>query len=252
MPANVTPEFGKKYREFQDARTTTQKIRVLKELIPLAPKHKGGENLRAQLKKKLARLSDRQESEKRTKKGTSRKGIKKIAPLIVIIGPPNSGKTTFFKNFTGEGKPGKHPYSTQEAQTAVGKYRDAKLQFIDCPSFDFSYANNADVVLLTIPDEKLQTKFKNKLIIIAERKSPNKILREAWRHFGLIRVYTETGDEPMLLKKDAIIKDAAKDIHKSFVSNFEWARVKRSGKLYRVGLEFPLKEGDIVWIKAHS
>ena len=246
----MTPEFNRKYRELQDARTTAQKIRILKELIPLAPKHKGGENLRAQLKRKLARLSDRQESEKRAKKGTSQKGIKKIAPLIVIIGPPNSGKTTLFKHFTGEGEPAEHPFSTQEPRTAVGKYGDARIQFIDCPSFDFGYANNADVVLLTVPDAELQKKFKSKPVIIAEGREPEKILHEAWKRFGLMRVYTEDGDEPMLLRKDATVRDAAKDIHKSFVAGFEWARVKRAGKVYRVGIDFPLRDGDVVWIKS--
>jgi ribosome-interacting GTPase 1 len=249
VPANLTPEFNKKYREYQDAKTPQQKSRLLRELIGLAPKHKGTENLLARLKKSLSKLESRQEAERRAKKARSHKGIRKVAPLVVLVGPPNSGKTTLFKEFTGEGKPAKHPFSTQQARTAIGRYGDARLQFIDCPSFDFSYANNADVVLLTAPDAAVETKFRNKTIVPAAS-TPEKTLRRVWKKLGLIRVYTETGDEPMLLKKGATIEDAARDIHKTFAEHFEWARVRRRGRTFRVGLDFKLREGDVVWMKS--
>ena len=249
MPANLTPEFNKKYREYQDAKTPQQKARLIRELISLAPKHKGTENLLARLKKSLSKIESRQEAERRAKKARSHKGIKKVAPLVVLVGPPNSGKTTLFKEFTGEGTPAKHAFSTQKAKTAVGFYRGARLRFIDCPSFDFSYANNANVVLLTAPDEKIEKKFQKKTVVLAES-TPEKTLEKGWKQLGLIRVYTETGDEPMLLKKSATIEDAARDIHKTFADNFEWARVKRGGRTFRVGLDFKLREGDVVWIKS--
>ena len=250
MPANVTPEFNRKYREYQDAKSGPQKIRLLRELVSLAPKHKGGENLMAQLKRSISRLENKQESERKAKKARSKKGIKKVAPLIVIIGPPNSGKTTLFKHFTGEGKPKKWAFSTQVVKTAMGWFEDAKLQFIDCPSFDFSYANNADVIILMVPDKALETKFKAKKIIIAENKDSDELLKAVWKSFKLMRVYTETGKEPMLLKKGSKMRDAAEDIHKTMVDGFEWARVKRGKKTYKVGLGFELKEGDKVWIKS--
>ena len=248
VPANLTPEFNKKYREYKDAKSPAQKIRLLKELIGLAPKHKGTENLLARLKKTLSRLEDKQEAERRAKKARSRKGIRKVAPLVVIVGPPNSGKTTLFREFTGEGEPAEHPFSTQEPETAVGFYRGARLQFIDCPSFDFSYANNADVVLLTVPDRKLESKYPRH--VVAAGKSREEILQQVWEKLGLIRVYTETGKEPMLLKRGATVKDAAEEIHKTLVKRFQWARVTRAGRTFRVGLDFPLQEGDVVWIKS--
>ncbi len=248
MPANLTPEFNKKYREYKDARSTAQKIRLLRELIGLAPKHKGTENLLAQLKRTLARLEDRQEAERKAKKRGPR-GIKKVAPLVVIVGPPNSGKTTLFRQFTGKGEPKPWPFSTQDFDTAIGLIGDARIQFIDCPSFDFSYANNADVLLFTAPLEEVEQKFPSKERVYAEGKDPDDLRREIWEKLGLVRIYTEDGDEPLLLKRGATMKDAAGQIHHSLVRGFEWARVTRGGKTFKVGLDFPLEEGDIIWIK---
>ena len=252
VPANLTPEFHKKYMEYKSAKTTTQKIRLLRELIALAPKHKGTEKLLAQLKRTLSKLEKREEAERRAKKRGRKRGIKKVAPLIVIVGPPNSGKTALFRELTGKGEPKPWPYSTQEPETAIGYYNDAKLQFIDCPSFDFSYANNADVILLTKPDETLIEKFSGKKIVIASGKSKEEILREIWKKLDLIRVYTEHGDEPLLLKKGATVEDAAKEIHKQLVEGFEWARVRRAGKIMKVGLDFELEDGDVIWIKSRA
>ena len=250
MPANVSIDYAKKLKEYQDAKTINQRIRFLRELIPLAPKHKGGENLVMQLRKSLVKLISKETSIRKTKKGSSRKGIKKTAPLVVIIGPPNSGKTWLFNELTGEGKPKRFAFSTQVAQTAMGPYGDAMIQFIDCPSFDFSYANNADVVVFMDKDKAAEKKFKNRKKVYAKGKRPQEVLFAAWKAMKLIRVYTEGTDEPMLLKSGATMKDAVKDVHKTMIDGFAWAKVKRGKKNYRVGIDFKLKDGDIVWIKS--
>ncbi|MBR9681043.1 MAG: TGS domain-containing protein [Candidatus Altiarchaeota archaeon] len=249
MPTNLTIEYSKKNQEYQNATTPAQKIRILRELIAVTPKHKGTEKLLSQLKKNLSKLEGKQESERRAKKSRGKRGIKKTAPLVVIIGPENSGKTTVFKALTGEGKPKRWPFSTQIAKTAMGSYKGARIQFIDCPSFDFSYANNAEVVLLTKRDEKLEKKFKSKKIIFFEE-DQEELLRKLWDSFGLIRVYTDGGKEPMTLKKGATVRAAALDIHKTIYDTFEWAKVKRGKKTFRVGLDYKLHEDDIVWIKS--
>jgi len=250
VPANLTPEFHRKFLEYKSAKTTAQKIRLLRELIAIAPKHKGTEKLLAQLKRTLSRLQDKEEAERKAKKAGRRRGIKKVAPLIVIVGPPNSGKTKLFREITGKGEPKPWPYSTQEPQTAIANYAGARLQFIDCPSFDFSYANNADVILLTVEDEELMQKFANRKIVIARGKNVDEILDEIWKKLELIRVYTEGEEEPMLLRKGATVRDAALEIHRSLVENFEWARVTRKGKVMRVGLDFELEDCDVLWIKS--
>jgi ribosome-interacting GTPase 1 len=78
---------------------------------------------------------------------------------------------------------------------------------------------------------------------------------EIWRHIPFIKVYTkEPGkrvkkDEPVCLKKGAIIEDMAVHIHKDFIKKFRFARVwGKSAKFdgQQIGLKHKLKDDDIV------
>jgi len=93
MPINASPHFEKAQREYEQAQTTEQKITRLKKMMALAPKHKGAENLNAQLKRRLAKLKYAKEKESRSGK-SSFKGIKKEDMQAVIIGFTNSGKSS--------------------------------------------------------------------------------------------------------------------------------------------------------------
>ncbi len=248
MPANLTPEFHEKFMAYKRAKNLEEKIKALKELIAVTPKHKGTEKLLANLKKTLARLEEA--SLRRKKAGGGRKGIKKVAPLVVIVGPPNSGKTTLFKLLTGKGEPKPWPYSTTEADTAVTRIKGAKIQFIDCPSFDFGYAANADVVLLTVADEELLRKFSGRKVVVWNRKPVERLKEELWEALDLIRVYTPGAEEPMLLKRGSRVRDAVEKIHSSMLKTFKFARIRRNGKTFKVGLDFELKDGDFLEIRA--
>ena len=53
MPINAHPDFLAAEKEHLLAQTSEDKIKTLEKMVSLAPKHKGAENLRAQLKTKL-------------------------------------------------------------------------------------------------------------------------------------------------------------------------------------------------------
>ena len=55
MPINAHPDYIAAEQEYLQAETKEQKIKCLKKMIALAPKHKGAENLNSQLKKRLAK-----------------------------------------------------------------------------------------------------------------------------------------------------------------------------------------------------
>ncbi|MBN2252170.1 MAG: 50S ribosome-binding GTPase [Kosmotogaceae bacterium] len=78
-----------------------------------------------------------------------------------------------------------------------------------------------------------------------------------WSRLDLIRVYTKStkgkkADKPLTIHKDATVKDVVKEVHKTMLKNFKFARVfdksKHSGR--KVGLEYVLSDLDIVEIHA--
>lgn len=70
MPINATAEYYLAEKRYLDARTKEEKIAALEEMIRQLPKHKGTENLLAQLRKRLAKL--KHEGKKGPKKKSSR------------------------------------------------------------------------------------------------------------------------------------------------------------------------------------
>lgn len=76
-----------------------------------------------------------------------------------------------------------------------------------------------------------------------------------WKSLRLIRIFTKTPgkpaeDRPVVLKKEATVEKVAREIHKSFLERFRFARIWGSSKFpgQKVGLDYRLEDGDIVEI----
>jgi len=76
-----------------------------------------------------------------------------------------------------------------------------------------------------------------------------------WKNLDLIRVYTKEPGKPKVvpaiaLRKGASVKEVARQIHKDFLKNFNFARIfnstKFSGKT--VGLDYRVDDEDVVEI----
>ena len=85
----------------------------------------------------------------------------------------------------------------------------------------------------------------------------DELSRALFESLGVIRVYTkqpgshEPTGRPFVLKHGATVNDLAKNIHKEFVQNFLFAMVWAKRLPFspkKVGLGFPLEDGDIVEI----
>ncbi|MFC2143298.1 GTPase [Candidatus Aenigmatarchaeota archaeon] len=269
MPINASPHYFKAEARYRDAKKIDEKIYALEEMIRTAPKHKGAENLLAQLKSKLARL--KKESVKKSKKTSrsSRLGIKKEGDAqVCMLGLPNSGKSWLLSKLTNA-KPviSEYYYTTSKPEVGMMNYNGINIQIIEIPAtFQprfMSIARTAELVVLLIKDDEEKKKMKNiidynflrtkHIFVNAFKEDPKKIKEKIWSNLNLIIVFTKTRHDtakqkgtPMALQKGATIRDFAGRIHKDFIKNFRFARILRNNRPIQAGLKYKLKNNDIV------
>lgn len=287
MPVNAGPEYFKANQKFQAARTIDEKIAALEEMIKFLPRHKGSENVLAQLRARMARLKKEKMASKRRKSKRQAFSIKKEgAAQVSIIGFPSTGKSQLLKSLTGVGNPSEIPYSTKKPAVGMMKFEDVQIQLVEIPSsFSAEYvgtAHNSDLVIvlidLTNPSLDRMKKileeenFRKYLIVgnkcdianrldfslaISAKSGANldELKRMIWSALGLIRIYTKTPGKPaetkpMTLRIGATVRDVCEDVHKDFVRDFRFARIWGSSQFSgaQAGLEHVLKDKDVVEI----
>jgi len=266
MPTNVTVEYVKAQQKYLNARTRTEKIAALEEMISTVPSHKGCEVLKAQLKQRLSKLKQKGESKGARKTITIQK---EGDAQVCILGLTQTGKSTLLSKLTNA-KPeiSDHSYTTVRPEIGTCDYSGVKIQLIEIPSsFQpalMSIAQNADSVVLLYRNEDELNALKNILSAFRINKTFVEINRDdnleeikdkIWLSLGLIRIYCkEPGKKPetkpMVMKKNSTVGDAAKRLHKDFLKYFRFARIWGSSKYAgeKVGLDYKLKDKDILEI----
>ncbi len=270
MPINADPEFFAAQKKYEEARTLQDKVKYLQEMISKAPKHKGAENLRRELTRRLARLKEQLKAQKK-KGGGKSLAVKKQGFQVVIIGFPNTGKSTLLKKLTtADPLIADYPFTTKEPEVGMVDFEGAKLQLVEVPALLegaaenqamlLSIVMNADGIILLYDDEtqkqillKELEKFGIKKRVLFLRKGEEITPKQLFEYFDLIRVYTkEPGEEPerqpIVVKKGTTVLEVGRIIHKDFVKKFKYARVWGSSKFpgQRVDKDYELKDGDVV------
>jgi ribosome-interacting GTPase 1 len=136
MPANLPPQYHKVEDEYRRASTPAERLEKLRELYRLLPKHKGTEKLQSDLKQKMSRLRDELEGGKTgsRKGGVSRRVPHEGAGQVVLVGPPNSGKSSLLAALT-KARPeiAAYPFTTRAAQPGIMMWQDVPVQLVDLP-----------------------------------------------------------------------------------------------------------------------
>jgi len=141
MPANLTPEYFEVERKLKTAKTPQEKISIYEELLSVIPKHKGTEKLQALFKTKIAKLKD----EMQRKPSTARHGPtfhieKSGAGQVVVIGPPNAGKSALIQALTGaELEVADYPFTTRIPAPFMMAFENIQVQLIDTPPITVEY-----------------------------------------------------------------------------------------------------------------
>lgn len=154
MPINAGYEYFAAEKKYLAAQTLEEKIDALKELIKAAPKHKGSENLLSELKTRLKKFIEK--SEKSASVGKGKKGIRKEGFQVILVGLPNSGKSTILSRVTNATpEVSSTPYTTREPNIGTMSYNGVYAQIVDLPAvlgkdFDMSIVHTADLILVVV------------------------------------------------------------------------------------------------------
>lgn len=137
MPANLPPQYHAAYQKYREAKTLEEKISALKEMFAVMPKHKGTDKLQADIKRKIAQLKEELQVQKQRRKGTGFTLPKKEgAGQVVLVGPPNCGKSSLLKALTNaEPEIANYPFTTTQPNIGMMPYEDVQIQIIDLPPF---------------------------------------------------------------------------------------------------------------------
>ncbi len=180
MPVNASYEFANAEKKFLEAKTDEEKLEALEGMLSAAPDHKGAENIRANIKTRIAKLKDKIEKTRAQKKGSGVQfSIKKGEMQVTLVGLTNSGKSSILKVLTNaDPRIASYGFTTQIPEVGILHYENCQIQIIDLPpigsdSFDTGIINTSDTALLVveklheIPEvQKALTKFKGKQIVV--------------------------------------------------------------------------------------
>ena len=142
MPANLTPQYIKAEKEFKAARTIEEKIACMENMLALIPKHKGTDHMQADLKHRLAQL--RREQSEGHAAGKRAAPVYKIekggAGQVILLGPPNAGKSQLLKSLTNATVAvAEYPFTTQVPQPGMARFEDVQIQLVDTPAVTEDY-----------------------------------------------------------------------------------------------------------------
>jgi len=161
MPANLTPQYLAAEQRFKEATSVQEKIDCLEEMMATIPKHKGTEKMRADLKRRMAKL--REESQKKGHASSRLSAMYSVhregAGQIVLTGAPNTGKSSILARLTHAAPEiGDYPYTTRLPQPGMMPHQNVQVQIVDLPPIDErtyepwigGIVRAADLVLLVV------------------------------------------------------------------------------------------------------
>jgi ribosome-interacting GTPase 1 len=134
VPANLTPDYLAAEREYKSAQSPAEKIAALERMYATLPKHKGTEKLQADIKKRLAQ----------TRKESQKKGAAHATPFylvekegagqVLLLGPPNSGKSQLVRTLThAHPEVAEYPFTTRFPAPGMMPFEDVQIQLVDLP-----------------------------------------------------------------------------------------------------------------------
>ena len=70
MPANLPPQYFEAEKAYRLAKTAPEKVEILEKMLAIMPKHKGTDHLRAELRRRIAKLTEASEKKSATQRAS--------------------------------------------------------------------------------------------------------------------------------------------------------------------------------------
>ncbi len=138
MPANLTPQYLAAEQRFKEAVTVQEKTEALEEMMALIPKHKGTEKMRADIRRRLAKLRIESQKKHGASKASAMYTVQRDgAGQVILAGGANTGKSSLMARLTNAAPDiGDYPYTTRLPQPGMMPYENVKIQLVDMPAID--------------------------------------------------------------------------------------------------------------------
>jgi ribosome-interacting GTPase 1 len=231
MPANLPAEAKRKWQEVSSARSPQEKIEKLREFLSLVPKHKGTENLRAQVKRKIATLRREIAEKKRKKAGKSGSKFfveKEGDAQIVILGLTNVGRSSLLSILTNaKVETSEYPYTTKEPTPGMFQYQNLQFQIVEAPALmegsadggawglqTLAAARNSDGLLLMV--DLSQDAVEQFSMISRELEKARILTREPKARVKIERRHMDAGLRIVVLGR--LVNCTSKDVEQLFKS----------------------------------
>jgi small GTP-binding protein len=132
MPTNLPPHYFDAEQRYREAKTAPEKIAALEEMLAIMPKHKGTDHLKADLRRRIAKLSqtDRKAATQRASMVVQKEG----AAQVLVVGLPNAGKSQLVASLTNASPAvAEYPFTTQSSLPGMMEFENIKIQLVDTP-----------------------------------------------------------------------------------------------------------------------
>ncbi len=177
MPANLPPMYYEIEKRLRYAQSPEEKIQLIMQMIAVMPKHKGTDHLQAELRRKISLLKREAAKTPKVQRADLFSVPKEGAGQIVLIGKPNSGKSTIL-SFLTNAKPdiGDYPFTTQKPEVGMVKFENVNIQLVDTPPICnehkppwlLAVARSSDALGIIITPEKPIESLKELINILEE------------------------------------------------------------------------------------
>ncbi len=133
MPANLPPQYFEAEKNFRAAKTPEEKIVALEEMLAIMPHHKGTDHLRAELRSRIAKLTQlaaKKSGAQRASMVIEREGAAQVA----VIGLPNAGKSQLVCSITNASPTvAEYPFTTYTVTPGMMEFENIQIQLLDTP-----------------------------------------------------------------------------------------------------------------------